>query len=102
MSEFFPAEALQTIIKNTDGRLVEYRGQEAYFHFEEPSYEDAMAIFGHVQTIANILIGDATAFRDLEQNKLISVEGDDYLVAEWKTPGDGSVIYIALKTDTRV
>lgn len=101
MMEFFPATHLQTIIRNTGGVLVEYRGQEAYFHLEEPSYEDVFAAMGSVQGIAKILIGDATVFPNLEENTLIVVKGDDYLVADWKTPGDGGIIYIALKTTLR-
>lgn len=101
MPEFFPATVLQTIIQNTDGKLVRYRGQEAYFHFEDPSYDDIMGLFSNMQGIAKLLIGDATAFPNLEENTHIEVSGDDWVVGEWKTPGDGGIIYIALKRNVR-
>lgn len=101
MPELFPATSLQQIIENTDGKLVRYRGQEAYFHVEDPSYDDLMGSFGNVQGIAKLLIGDATCFPDLEENTHIEVNGDDWVVAEWKTPLDGGVIYIALKRNLR-
>ena len=103
-SEFFPPEFLQTIIDDTGGVLVEFRGQEAKFHFESPSFEDALllAVFGNIQGFAKVLIGDAHAYPDLTHDELITVAGVDYLIADWKTPGDGGVIYIALKSTTRV
>jgi hypothetical protein len=101
MPDFFPASALQTIIQMTDGKLVRYRGQEAYFHCEAPSYDDLMGTVGTVQGVAKILIGDATCFPDLEENTHIEVDGDDWVVAEWKTPLDGGVIYIFLKRNLR-
>lgn len=101
MTDFFPATHLQTIIENTDGKLVVYRGQEAWFHVEDPSYDDVFGGAAQMQGIAKLLIGDATAFPNLEENTHIEVGGDDWLVGDWKTPLDGSVIYIALKKSTR-
>lgn len=99
--EFFPDTHLQAIIQATDGKLVTYRGQGAYFHVEDPTYDDIMGNFGSVQGLAKILIGDATVFPDLEENTLIKIEGESWVVAEWKTPLDGGVAYIALKRNLR-
>lgn len=98
---FFPATSLQAIIQNTGGVVVVYRGQEAYFHCENPSDEYGFTEYGSVQGIVKLLIGDSTVFPNLEENTLITVDGDDYLVGEWKTNADGGVIYIALKTTLR-
>lgn len=99
--DFFPATHLQTIIKNTDGKLVVYRGQKAWFHFEDPSFDDVFGGSAQTQGIAKILIGDACVFPNLEENTLITVDGDDWIVGDWKTPLDGTVIYIALKKNLR-
>jgi hypothetical protein len=100
--EFFPDTTIQTIIRNTDGKKVVYRGQEAWFHVEDPSFDDVFGgTGGGVQGIAKVLIGSAHVFPNLEENTLIVVEGEDFLVGDWKTPIDGGVIYIALKTSTR-
>jgi hypothetical protein len=102
MEDFFPSIYLQTIIRTTGGCLVVYRGQEAWFHYEEPTYDLTIALFGEVRGYAKILIGDARVFPNLEESTLISVDGEDFLVGDWKTPGDGRVVYIALKTSDRV
>lgn len=101
--DFFPAEHLQSIIEYTDGVLVQYRGQEAYFHFEDPTNDipGSLGGFARHQGVAKLLIGDATVFPNLEENTLITVDGDDWLVADWRTPLDGGAIVIALKTTTR-
>ena len=98
---WFPAPHVQQIIQNTGGVLVEYRGQEGYFHCENPSYEDIHQGFASVQGLVKVLVGDTRVFPNLEANTLITVGGADYLVAEWMTPGDGDTVYIALKTSTR-
>lgn len=97
---WFPASFYETTIEKTGGCVVEYRGQEAYFHVESPSAEDLFSA-SDVQGIALILIGSAAAFPNLEENTLITVNGDDYLVGAWTTPLDGGVIFIALKTSLR-
>jgi len=102
MGTFFPDTYLQTIIEMTDGVLVRYRGQEAYFHFENPTLDDRFGFNPEVQGLAKVLIGDATVFSNLEENTLIEVAGDDYLVGTWQTPEDGGVILIYLKTSLRV
>lgn len=98
---WFPATTVQNIIRNTGGCLVEYRGQEAYFHVENPTQEDIYGGFATAQGIVKVLVGDTRVFPDLSENTLITVDGDDYLIGEWMTPGDGDTIYIALKTTTR-
>ena len=98
---FFPSTFLQDIISKTGGCRVEYRGQVALFHHERPSFDDPFTVAGSVQGLARILIGDTKVFPNLERNTLITVDGDDYLVADWTTPNDGGVVYIALKTTTR-
>jgi len=99
--EWFPATTVQQILQGTGGCLVEYRGQQGYFHVENPTNEDIFAIQGSVQGIAKILVGDPRVFPNLEEGTLITVDGDDYLVGEWMTPGDAGTIYIALKTSVR-
>lgn len=103
MPEWFPYADVQSIIKDTGGTLVTYKGEEAYFHSEQATHEDIVRLgFSNAQGIAHILVGDARAFPDLEEDSLIVVDGKEHLVGDWATPGDGADIHIALKTGTRV
>jgi hypothetical protein len=99
--DFFPEQYLQEIIATTGGVLVEYRGQDAYFHLEEPTYNQFVGDSLHFQGIVKLLIGDARVFPNLEEGNLITVNGDDYLVATWKNPDDGGISFIALKNHQR-
>jgi hypothetical protein len=98
--DFFPDSTLELIIRATGGELVEYRGQECHFHVETPTAEQLLAASIEVRGIAKMLIGPTGAFPNLEENTLITVKGDDYIVADWRHPEDGGVIYIFLKRNT--
>ncbi len=100
MPEFFPDTHLQTIIAATDGVLVEYRGQEAYFHCETPTTDPEFGFIPNLQGMARVLIG-ANVLENLEEETLITVDGDDYLVGPFETPEDGGVMMIYLKRNNR-
>lgn len=99
-TDFFPDSALESIIQNTGGKEVDYRGQRCSFHFETPTVETLQVAGVETRGIAKVLIGPTGAFKNLEENTLITVDGDDYIVAEWRHPEDGGVIYIFLKKNT--
>jgi hypothetical protein len=100
MPDFFPDTHLQSIIEATDGVLVEYRGQEAYFHCETPTTDPTFGFLPDIQGMARVLIG-GTVFDNLEEETLITVDGDDYLVGPFQTPEDGGIVLIYLKRNTR-
>lgn len=103
MVDWFPEADVQGFIKDTGGVLVTYKGEDAYFHSEQATHEDIVRLgFSNTQGIAHILIGDARSFPDLEEDSVITVDGEEHRVGDWATPGDGADIHIALKTGTRV
>lgn len=98
--DFFPDTHLQSIIENTGGVLVEYRGQEAWFHCETPTTDPEFGFVPDLQGMARVLIG-GHIFDNLEEENLITVGGDDYLVGPFQTPEDGGVVLIYLKRSLR-
>lgn len=97
---FFPEEFLQQIIQTTGGVLCVHRGQEAYFHCENPTVDVTMGYGVDLQGVVRMLVGSAKVFPNLEEGDLITVAGDDFNVGTWTRPDDGGVIYIFLKKNS--
>ena len=100
---FFDEAIGQEIFEITDGALVEYRGQQAFMHCEEPTVSIVNAFAARVTGMARVLIGQRSCFEDpeLARSTLIMVDGAEWLVADWVYPDDGATIWIALKSGTR-
>lgn len=98
--DFFPDSVLASICRDTGGVLVEYRGQECHFHEETPTADVLVEAGIEARGIARMLIGPTGAFPNLEQNTLITVDGNDWVVGEWRHPMDGGAIYIFLKRNS--
>ena len=99
LPDFFTDEDLQEIIKNTGGVPVDYRGQRAYFHCETPTLDDRFGFTPEIQGMARVLLG-GNVYDNLEEDELITVDGNDWLVGSWQTPEDGQILVIYLKRGT--
>lgn len=104
MPMFLDEGVMQEIIQETDGVLVEYRGQEAFFHCEAPTVE-ILTLFRErgvgVIGVPQILIGLTSCFPDLTRQTLITVDGLDWMVGDFLHPDDGETIFIGLTKSTR-
>lgn len=99
---FWDETFVDEIAEVTNGSLVEYRGQKFWMHCEQPTQEVMSNFQVDVRGIANILIGARSRFpTTVERGELISVDGDDWIVADYLFSEDGEDIFVALSRTTR-
>ena len=99
---FYDDGLAEEAIDITGGVDVEYEGNVVEMHFEQPT-ADIMQMFTRGQGVTRLLIGprfqfgvDGPAIGDP-----ITVDGDDWRVADFFTSPDGEDIFIALTKSTR-
>ena len=100
---FWDDDLAQEAIDITDGSVVVYRGNTVEMHFEQPTV-DIMQMFTRAQAFGRVLIGPRHQFPEEgpEIGDLITVDGDDWRVADFFTSRDGEDIYMALTRSTRL
>lgn len=99
---FWDKHLVDEVVELTNGSLVDYRGQKFWMHCESPTPAILESFSGDARGVANILIGSRSRFpENVERGELITVDGNDWVIADWQNSEDGDDIYIALSRTTR-
>ncbi len=99
---FWDESLTDEVVELTNGSLVEYRGAQFQMHCESPTAEVLTAFETTARGIAVVLIGARSRFPAvIERGDLITVDGDDYVIGDYRHSDDGEDIFVYLTRTTR-